>query len=340
MSDRALNTRPADSTVFQRIAKARPASSTGRARAAAAQQGPTPTNAEGRVSTAQLLARFEQTSDDELLARIIAIEEDEKIARKIQEDLARGIEPQLRPFSGRPGGGGPSQQNSRSDSHLNKVGFTDPIDDAGIGSPLASTDAPMRESISRSGGLHNLNEGEAKPLAGRRASALRGSLAISANQSTNLASDESLNADDDHHDDDDASHPHPPATTNSSQPNTSQRADIPQPNYTSTPPQPDRLEFPTPKWDTTASESDATSEKGSEQEQGSGVDPAPAQPPAAVPRHRSARPESARRGVPRHQKVFITLRKRRRRQSRQLHWPNHPLGSLRHLLGTCDQRPG
>ncbi|KAJ3179598.1 Intraflagellar transport protein 46 [Geranomyces variabilis] len=84
-----------------------------------------------RPSTSQLLARADQTSDDELLARVLAIEEDEKFAKKLQSDIAAGIEPTPRPFSALR-----TTAPARSEGHINTVGLDS---DSGGGSIYGST---------------------------------------------------------------------------------------------------------------------------------------------------------------------------------------------------------
>ncbi|KAJ3166722.1 Intraflagellar transport protein 46 [Geranomyces variabilis] len=84
-----------------------------------------------RPSTSQLLARADQTSDDELLARVLAIEEDEKFAKKLQSDIAAGIEPTPRPFSALR-----TTAPARSEGHINTVGLDS---DSGGGSAYGST---------------------------------------------------------------------------------------------------------------------------------------------------------------------------------------------------------
>ncbi|KAJ3135628.1 Intraflagellar transport protein 46 [Geranomyces variabilis] len=162
-----------------------------------------------RPSTSQLLARADQTSDDELLARVLAIEEDEKFAKKLQSDIAAGIEPTPRPFSALR-----TTAPARSEGHINTVGLDS---DSGGGSAYGSTGsvrgrvranlAGSREHVShdelpstshlahhedvgidRSGALHDLTaQDDDYDPALARATALKGELVNASALATNLA---------------------------------------------------------------------------------------------------------------------------------------------------------
>ncbi|KAJ3152406.1 Intraflagellar transport protein 46 [Geranomyces michiganensis] len=215
-----------------------------------------------RPSTSQLLARADQTSDDELLARVLAIEEDEKFAKKLQSDIAAGLEPTPRPFSALR-----TSVPTRSEGHINTLGL-DSDTAGGSSSAYGSTGSVRgrmkaklsgsREHVShdelpfsahlahhedvgidRSGALHDLtvNDDEDPTLA--RASALKGELVNASALATNLASAPTVR---------------PKASAKSRH------------MYDSPPP----------------------------------TDPEPPQQPQRSPPRRAGRPESARRSVPRH----------------------------------------